>query len=351
MFTVRSLTTAALIALLSATLLSPPPLDAKTLHLRVVDAGPGLCTVAVIPGKHYLVYDTGHWDWAEVCYDAVEDLIPKDETIDLMVLSHRDSDHLAATDEILAQYRVDTLVRTGNKKLPIAPGTWRDANKAIGKAKATGRLKTEWNLYRKTNRQIDPGFSLSLGPATATFVIGYHKPPRAWGSQDLDRGWKANAGSIVVRLTYAGESILLTGDAVGRRKRSADPDQILATEKAMVDNANSVAIASSVLVAPHHGANNGSSQRFIEAVNPDWVIFSSGSSHQHPTEAAAERYLTAGVPKKQIFRTDKGDYESGSYHWQEGTTGAKDLPRDDDVEIYIRENGKVCVEYRGTGVC
>ena len=51
-----------LLILLAATL----PLPAQTgdgLYVRVVDAGPGLCTVTRMPGGHYMVYDAGHWDY------------------------------------------------------------------------------------------------------------------------------------------------------------------------------------------------------------------------------------------------------------------------------------------------
>ena len=46
----------------------------------------------------------------------------------------------------------------------------------------------------------------------------------------------------------------------------------------MVDNSGSVPIAADVLIAPHHGADNGSSTTFIQTVNPTHVIFPSGMS-------------------------------------------------------------------------
>jgi competence protein ComEC len=100
-------------------------------------------------------------------------------------------------------------------------------------------------------------------------------------------------------------------------------------------------------VAPHHGGNNGSSQCFIAAVDPRFVIFSAGHDHQHPTKAAADRYLTHGVSLQNIFRTDRGDDESGLFEWKAGSiAGCVDPRGDDDVEIVIRQNGTVEVAYR-----
>ena len=60
--------------------------------------------------------------------------------------------------------------------------------------------------------------------------------------------------------------------------------------------------------------NNGSSTCFINRVDPQFVIFSEGHEHDHPTAAAANRYLTQGVQLANIFRTDRGDDEGG-FEW------------------------------------
>lgn len=155
-----------------------------------------------------------------------------------------------------------------------------------------------------------------------------------------------NAGSICVRIECAGKSILLCGDAVGRHLNSPAGTNI-ATEKYLCDNADELPIDSDVVVAPHHGANNGSSERFIEAVSPSCVIFSAGHDHQHPTQAAAERYTVRGVPISQILRTDRGDDEEGGFEWKEGSVeGHSDPAGDDDVDILIRPSGEMLVEHR-----
>ena len=103
-----------------------------------------------------------------------------------------------------------------------------------------------------------------------------------------------NAGSVVIRLKYKGKSILFTGDAVGRHIDDPE-DALIASEKFMIENSEVIKIDSDVLIAPHHGADNGSSNAFISAVSPEWVIFTAGHTHKHPRGVAAQRYLDSGV--------------------------------------------------------
>ncbi len=169
--------------------------------------------------------------------------------------------------------------------------------------------------------------------------------PAGWG---LSGAKERNGGSIVIRLLYKGKSVLFCGDAVGRYEDHAN-NECIATEKFMVENAGVITIDSDVIIAPHHGADNASSTKFIQAVTPEYVIFPAGHRYQHPTTAAAQRYLNNGVLLGNIFRTDLGDDERdhGSCEWAHGrVNGHKDEAGDDDVDILIRSNGTVRVEYR-----
>jgi competence protein ComEC len=151
----------------------------------------------------------------------------------------------------------------------------------------------------------------------------------------------------VARLTYAGTSILFCGDTVGRHIDDPD-DSCIAAEMEMVANAPNVSLASEVIVAPHHGADNGSSKDFVRAVDPSFVIFSAGHEYRHPRASAARRYLDAGVPPDHIFRTDWGDNEGGD-EWDDGSAQEdKDKPGDDDVDVLIQPDGEIVVEYRET---
>jgi competence protein ComEC len=191
-----------------------------------------------------------------------------------------------------------------------------------------------------------PGATLPLGEAVVTLVAGWSR----WDGPGPTPSERLNAISIVVRLEYRGRSILFTGDTVGRRLDDAD-DACKDAEHAMVERhgADHVLLKSDVLIASHHGANNGSATCFIEAVDPQFVIFSSGHDHQHPTHNAANRVLTHGVTADRMFRTDLGDDESGLFEWKAGSIpGCSDPAGDDDVEIALRGDATVAVDYLRT---
>lgn len=305
--------------------------------IRVVDVGAGLCCVATLPGGHYMVYDAGNFeDNGATAKDAIEEMIPEGSTIDLLVLSHTDSDHIAAVPWICKTYKVRRILRPDMDR---KRDTWHEAVAAIQKesdeddcddvALAPGRPKA--------------GKKYKLGDAQAVFVCGFSEPPESW--EILNDSEFNNAGSIVVRLIVNGKSVLFTGDTVGRHI-DGPPDQCIDAEKLMVDSVAKVPIKSEVLIAPHHGADNASSNDFISAVKPEFVIFSCGHKFHHPWKVVAQRYLDHGVHEDHMFRTDLGDDEGGK-EWSMGRkNGTKDPKGDDDVEIVIDAAGHVDVHYR-----
>ena len=314
-------------------------------YIRVIDVGPGLACIVKLPDNHYMVYDAGHWNTDSLVQEVAHELIPEDEEIDLMVLSHSDSDHLGAADEILDDYDVLRVIRSG---LNRSTGTWGDADRAIKKEVDAG-ICTEINLMWA---EFPPGATYRFGDAFVTFVCGWGEPSDDWNL--INQGERRNAGSIVIRIVYGEHSVLFCGDAVGRHIGRPD-NECIATENAMIEMSPVVPIDSDILIAPHHGADNGSSSKFIKAVSPEFVIFSAGHDHNHPTQAAADRYLANGVALAKMFRTDLGDDErkpgDPDFEWTHGrVAGHSDKTRDgDDIEIILRIGEDPIVRYVSDG--
>lgn len=313
--------------------------DPDALFVRVIDCGAGLACVVKMPGAngddYYMIYDTGHWNTDNKVLEAVQEIIPDGEEIDLLVLSHSDSDHLGACDEILDAYRVHRVLRTGLKR---STSTWKDADEAIKLERANeGCIDINLSYF-----EYPSGATYRFGDTFVTMVCGFGSPPSDWDLNSTSE--KRNAVSIVIRLLFEGKSILFTGDAVGRH--IGDPsDALIATEKFMIEMSPVVEIDSDVLIAPHHGADNGSSTAFIEAVSPEFVVFSAGHAHEHPRMSAAQRYLDAGIDINNILRTDRGDNE-GSKEWPHGSRLQGKIRNNDDIDIQIKSDGSLVVSYR-----
>lgn len=302
-------------------------------YVRVVDVGAGLCTITAAPGGRYMVYDAGHWSNRQ-CIDAVRDVVTTG-VIDLLVISHADSDHLGNAAAILEEFEVRRIITTGYQRWDTA--TWRAMQEAI----AAEVLYSGASVQNLRTAPLVPGSTIALGDATVTLVAGW---PEWTATSGLSLAERRNAISIVLRLDYQGHSVLYGGDTVGRR--SGDSASVCKdAEAAMVQNAATVAIKADVLIAPHHGADNGSADCFIAAVDPTFVIFSAGAQHRHPRAVTAERYLTHGVTLANIFRTDRGDDEGGD-EWDHGRVpGCRDASGDDHIEILLPKSGSPVVAW------
>jgi competence protein ComEC len=310
--------------------------DPSDVYVRIVDVGPALCAVIQIPGGHSMVYDAGHWN-GQHCSAAVRELVTGD-TIDLMVISHSDADHLGDAARILGEKHVRQTILAGEPRDTIS---WSSLIDALAE-----EVKDCSSVLNLQSVPLVPGTRIPLGEAVVTLVAGWP----VWNDPGPTASERRNAISVVVRLEYRGRSVLFTGDTVGRRL--TDPDSgCKDAEKVMVDrhNAGQVSLKSDVVIASHHGGNNGSASCFIAAIDPQFVVFSAGHDHQHPTHNAATRFLTQGLAASRLFRTDFGDDESGTFEWKLGSiTGCSDPAGDDDVEIALRAGGTVEVDYLRT---
>lgn len=100
-----------------------------------------------------------------------------------------------------------------------------------------------------------------------------------------DAGLEGNNASCVLRIETGGRSILLTGDIESRVERR------IARELGG-------ALASDVLVAGHHGSATSTHPEFLDAVDPELVLFAAGYANQFgfPVAAVRERVAARGIP-------------------------------------------------------
>ena len=326
-----------------------PVVGDADLYVRVIDVGHGNAAVVRMPAAgesgerdhHYLVYDTGRWeDWERrATLAAVEQVIPRSEVIDLMILSHADMDHIGGAAEVLGAYRVSKIIRAGKKATAFQSDleVWEETDRAV---RAEGA-----EVLDLSEQDLPAGTRFQYGETTLTVLSGFAVPPEEWG--ELQPAHQRNAPTIVIRLEFAGRSVMFTGDAIGCEHYEIDEcDDPIATEKYMLENSDSVEIRSDVIVAPHNGSISSSSPDFVAGVAPEWVIFQSGSAmYELPRTATVERYIRAGVLSSRILRTDRGDHE-GPKEWSQGRIeGCADVPYDDHIDIVITREGDLAVGY------
>jgi len=225
---------------------SLPP---NQLKLVVFDVGEGL-SVLVQKGRYVLLYDTGaHYaDQASVATSSVIPYLKKEgiTTIDAVMISHFDNDHVGGLNDILKAFKVKHLYTPPSKQYK-ALASWQRCQKG---------LHWQWG--------------------TATFNTLFpkkHEPSK-----------KRNNLSCVLMVHFGVHAIILPGDI----EKSA--------EHALVAQEGHH-LKADVLIVPHHGSATSSSWRFLQAVHPKVAIISSGYRNRFhfPSQKVLARYRLLGA--------------------------------------------------------
>lgn len=328
--------------------------------LRVVDVGAGMCVVGRTPNGYGFLVDAGA-EAGSRCVTGIENTLPENDgnkDLSLVIISHTDADHYGNLAPIAIRHGISEIIWNG--RTPHACQEPRDNKCATAWPVFLGVLDALEELGEDARSLADEplkfGEAYELDGVEIQLVAGWQQGP--WEPRLRD-GEANNAVSIVVRVIYDGKSVLIAGDTVGRHIGDA-VDTCDFAEALMVQNAVAVPIASDVLVAPHHGADNGSSACFIEAVDPAYVVFSAGKRYDHPRRSTAKRYLDAGISRERILRTDRGSAEGSGAdadpethtEWvDEMVERCGDGPGDDDVLIRLPKDGQTVVSYADLDRC
>ncbi|MEK7157820.1 MAG: ComEC/Rec2 family competence protein [Patescibacteria group bacterium] len=166
-----------------------------------------------------------------------------DRTIEAVIATHPDKDHIGGLIEVLKNYRTDFVMEPG---VSSDTGAFQELEKTI----------KEKNLPKILARR---GMSLSLGEGVYLNIL--------FPDRD-NEDWETNTASIVTKLTYGDTSFLLTGDSP------------IAIEKylSMIDGKN---LKSDVLKAGHHGSRTSTSESFASLVSPEYAVISAGKDNRY----------------------------------------------------------------------
>lgn len=241
-----------------------PFIQPPQLHVAFLDVGQGDSIWIQAPNGSELLIDAGPDQ--DVLAQLGKEKSFFDNTIDMILVTHSDKDHIGGFPYILDRYHVPLVIESEIESPTLID---RTVTEKITK-ESSDRL-----LARSGERII-------LDPR-AGVVVDILFPDQN------TTGWETNEASAIVKISYGTTSFLLTGDSPSK------VEQFLV--KTYGDQ-----LKSDVLKLGHHGSKTSTSQEFLDTVQPSIAIVSAGfgNTYGHPHEEVIER---VGEIQAQIFET------------------------------------------------
>lgn len=248
----------------------------KDVTVSIVDVGQGNAALIEMPGGQCALIDGGGYTDNSIFDIGERVLAPflwrkKIKTIETVILTHYDSDHINGLVYILNHFNVQEVFANHD---------------------AATCLKNEKFIRAVTQKKIHypayPDFAKTIERSGVMFNFLY--PPENFSDLAEKDKWRdSNNNSMVVQVQFGNHSILFPGDIMKE------------AEKELLD-ANPE-LGSTILVAPHHGSSTSSGDRFLERVDPQAVIVSCGAQNRFgfPSPEVVARYAKNGI---RILRTD-----------------------------------------------
>lgn len=234
--------------------------------VMAADVGQGTA-VLVRTARHALLFDTGPQSGPE--HDAGRQVLigmlraMGVSTLDVLMLSHGDRDHIGGAASLLKAVRVHSVQSS------LAPDH---------------PLLSTVDLHRRKPAHQPCVAGQSWQWEGVQFQVLH--PFAAHDQDDEDEKLGDNARSCVLRVSAHGRQVLLTGDIEA------------AQEAALVDREGAAGLNSEVLLVPHHGSRTSSTPDFLAAVQPQVAVVqvAARNAYGHPHPLVMARYQAMDIP-------------------------------------------------------
>jgi len=191
-----------------------------------------------------------------------------DRTIEVMIMTHPDSDHSSGLIDVIDRY---TVLSFNTQALP-------------GKTKVFQNLISDLKSKNIAPKYLYQGYSLTEGDLSLFTV---------WPSQkaifDGKNSKSLNEFSVIEKLSYKDFASLFTGDA------GVDVEDQIAKSVGKID----------LLKVPHHGSRTGMDESFLATIKPSLAVISVGAknSYGHPSP------LMLDILQKERIKTLRTDID------------------------------------------
>jgi competence protein ComEC len=246
--------------------------------LRVVffDVGQGDSALIKTHLGHYILIDGG--EGSNILEKMGQEIPFYRKDIDLVVLTHAHADHLGGLIKVLEKYQVSNILWNGV------------AGESSLSSKWLREISDRENIIAQSGQRIKAGDFL-------IDVLYPFSPLKENDFKDL------NLTSVVLRASYKGKSFLFTGDIYQETEKKLIEKEEFCSDKRQEVKCQGMELESNVLKVAHHGSKTSTSKDFLEKVNPEIAVISSGLSNRcgHPHKETLEVLANYGI---RVERTD-----------------------------------------------
>jgi len=192
-----------------------------------------------------------------------------DKTIDLVILTHPEYDHLKGLNYVLEKYKIENILWTGIERETKVFSDWLEVLK----------------------KEEEEGAKIFIAQESQKIKAGQIQLNILYPFESLEgqifKG-DSNDSSIVANLLFGENSFLFTGDI----------NQKVEKDILVFD------LGSDVLKVAHHGSKNSSSEDFLIKVQPSIAVISCGldNSYGHPHQDVLNKLENFGI---KVLRTDR----------------------------------------------
>ena len=229
-------------------------------ELHLLDVGQGQSVLMKADG-HAMMIDGGGRETSSfvVSYLKQQGI----ESLDYVIASHYDTDHIAGLIGVLSVFKVDTLL------LPVCTGEG-DLFYSFSAA-AVSNGCTICHACKDMEFGLGSASIEVIGPVNTDYVFD-------------------NDGSLAVRILYGNRSCVICGDA----EQQSEMDMAASGEDLQTD----------LYVVNHHGSRTSSTDVFLDALSPGYALISCGKNNEygHPAVETLQRLKSRGV---KLYRTDQ----------------------------------------------
>ena len=233
--------------------------------IAFLDVGQGDAIYIEAPSGNQMLIDGGP---GKAVLRELSKVMPfYDRSIDVVMATHADQDHVGGLPDVLQKYKVNTFMESG---VPGPSSSYEELEKMVG---------TSTDVKKVLARR---GMTVDLGNGAILQILFPDRDPT---------GMETNMSSIVARLVYGDNEFLLTGDSP------------IAIENYLI-GAEGALLQSDVLKTGHHGSKTSTSAAFVSAVSPEYAVISVGKDNKygHPNQETLD---TLGNFGAKILRTDQ----------------------------------------------